>query len=505
MYLDFLITTMQDVPERHRSLRAAFDHSWQLLSEPERQASSGLSVFRGGFEREAAEVVADATLPILSALVTKSLVRRNDATRGDRYDLHEFVRQYAAERIAPERYQVLRDKHQQYFAQHADALEPAWLGRDQAMLLPQWLAELDNLRAAIAWGLEEHATAARRAESAQLLSTLHGFWHIIGELGPARAQLATLLGRDEALPRPLRAWSLVALGYMALWQGDVDVAKTALEEGIGLMRQLDSAHPFGMAFAQLCLGYVARVRGDHPAVLALYRDSYAGFEAIGSTWGMSESLVGIALYNRDATLNHQCELLERSLAMKRAIGDDRGTVEVMGWLGSVRKQLGDFDTTRRLYQDSLAMQEAIGDTYGAARTLNNMAELLRQQGQYDAAMPYYQQSLKHYQALDIQHGMFLVLHNMGHVLLTRGDVQAALNNFKASLQLRLALDHKEGIALALAGLGGVAATTQRAVEAVVYLAAAQTLLRSINYDFESVDRIDFDRNLAAARDQFRCG
>ena len=88
--LDFLTTSARDVPERHRSMRAVFDSSWRMLSATEQRVLCQLSVFRGGFLREAAEQVAGASLPLLSALVTRSLVRR---TVAGRYDLHELVQQ----------------------------------------------------------------------------------------------------------------------------------------------------------------------------------------------------------------------------------------------------------------------------------------------------------------------------------------------------------------------------------------------------------------------------
>jgi len=93
---DFLITSMRDIPERHRSLRATFEHSWRLLSEAERDALCRLSVFHGWFDCLAAEIVAGASLPLLSSLVSKLLIRR---TQDGRYDLHEVIRQYA---LAPQ-------------------------------------------------------------------------------------------------------------------------------------------------------------------------------------------------------------------------------------------------------------------------------------------------------------------------------------------------------------------------------------------------------------------
>lgn len=94
--LDFLATSARDVPPRHRSIRTVFDSSWRLLLEEECAVMRQLYVFRGGFTRLSAEQVAGATLPVLSALVAKSFVRRQGTRR---FDMQELVRQYAASHL----------------------------------------------------------------------------------------------------------------------------------------------------------------------------------------------------------------------------------------------------------------------------------------------------------------------------------------------------------------------------------------------------------------------
>ena len=87
--LDFLETELRDLPERHRSIRAVFAHSWRRLSEGERTVFRQLSVFRGGFTRQAAQSVAGASLSTLRTLVNQSLLQ---VEPGDRYTLHELLR-----------------------------------------------------------------------------------------------------------------------------------------------------------------------------------------------------------------------------------------------------------------------------------------------------------------------------------------------------------------------------------------------------------------------------
>ena len=153
--LDFLETEMRNVPARHRSIRAVFESSWGLLSEAEQDVYEQLSVFRGGFTREAAQQVTGVGLRALMALVNKSLLQR---TPQGRYVVHNVLRQYAAERLA-----ASPDKHDQVYDRHCDTYteflhqqeEPIRKGKRQAAL-----EEIDNLRAAWGWAIETRNIAA---------------------------------------------------------------------------------------------------------------------------------------------------------------------------------------------------------------------------------------------------------------------------------------------------------------------------------------------------------
>jgi predicted ATPase len=94
--LDFLETEQQNVPIRQRSIRAVFDYSWNLLSADEQAIFARASIFRGGFTREAVQAVTGASLRLLMALVNKSMLHRDP---DGRFDIHELLRQYAAERL----------------------------------------------------------------------------------------------------------------------------------------------------------------------------------------------------------------------------------------------------------------------------------------------------------------------------------------------------------------------------------------------------------------------
>ena len=128
--LDFLAATARNVPDRQRSLRAAFEHSWQLLAPAAQAILAGLSVFRGGFTAEAARQVAAAAPADLSGLVDRSLLRYDGAGR---YDVHQALRPYAAEKLAadPAGQAIVEAQHARHFAAFLAQQSPRLLGAER--------------------------------------------------------------------------------------------------------------------------------------------------------------------------------------------------------------------------------------------------------------------------------------------------------------------------------------------------------------------------------------
>jgi tetratricopeptide (TPR) repeat protein len=179
---DALASRSKDVGEKHRSLKAALEKSWDLLEEDLRQVLRGLAVFRGGFRREAAAAVAGASVHRLADLVDRSLVRLES---GGRYDLHPLVHQFCTEKLAgiPHEWTACMEAHGRYFRAQASAPDervPNPPGRwrnlyerleldlsDEALLLAR--AELPNLQQA--WN---HYLAVGDAESVAAVVDFHG-------------------------------------------------------------------------------------------------------------------------------------------------------------------------------------------------------------------------------------------------------------------------------------------------------------------------------------------
>jgi predicted ATPase/DNA-binding SARP family transcriptional activator len=147
--LDFLITSTPHVSARHRSMRAVFAYTWNLLSEEEKRVLRQISVFKGGFCREAATQITEATDLVLSALIDKSLLRR---LADGRYDMHELWRQYATERLAeqPVENETIQQRHSQYYAEYLRRRQSS-LRECKKEIMAEIGAELGNLQAGWQW------------------------------------------------------------------------------------------------------------------------------------------------------------------------------------------------------------------------------------------------------------------------------------------------------------------------------------------------------------------
>ena len=151
--LDLLEADWAGAPQRQRSMRAVFAHSWRLLSEREQSTLAALAVFPGGFTADAAREIAGATLRDLLRFVDRSLLQR--MVQG-RYGMQDLLRRYALEQLQaqPEFANEAHDCHAAYYAQAMQRWREGFYNARQAVVLNEMDAEIGNIRAAWRWALE---------------------------------------------------------------------------------------------------------------------------------------------------------------------------------------------------------------------------------------------------------------------------------------------------------------------------------------------------------------
>ncbi|GIK41994.1 MAG: hypothetical protein BroJett011_58270 [Chloroflexota bacterium] len=454
--LDFLASSMRNVPERHRSIRAVFEHSWGLLAEAERRVLERLSVFRGGFRPEAVEHVAGATLPVLAALVEKSLVQ---ATPVGRYHLHELLRQFVEEKfqtfgVFAERtakVSDVRDRHSTYYAAFMQRREAALKGAQYQAVLAEMTEEIENVRAGWNWAVEQ----GRVETIAQALTSLHDFywmrsWFQEGEAVFRRAA-ESLAGMTETAEGG-------ALGGEA---GEIVLGQLLARQG---------------AFCY-ALGYFEPARELLQKSLALVRPLEARAETAFALRFLGR--VKDALHE----LTEAKRLLQESLAISQELGDLPGAVETLHQLSeTVMSVSGEYHAEAKRYsQESLALSRAIGDQRLIAYSLDKLAFMTFCLGEYLEAEQYYQESLAIFKEIDDRYGLALALGAPAWIALGLGGDRLALAKPLAekSLAIWREVGDRLRTVVRLQQLGQVAIALEEYAEAQQYYREAWVISREI--------------------------
>jgi predicted ATPase/transcriptional regulator with XRE-family HTH domain len=395
--LDFLAARARDLPERHRSMRAVFDHSWKLLSDDERRVLRELSVFRGGFTRAAAEQVAGASLSSLSALVTKSLVRRTEAGR---YDLHELIRQYAAAHLRgdPQEYAMTQERYCAFYLALAEAAESEVRGSHQLEWLDRLEQDHGNLRAVLEWSLEAEGVTpdGRHDLGLRMAGALRWFWHIRGHFHEGGDWLMKALQRCPESRTAARAHALEGMGLLAHEVGDHDGVCALAEESAAICRELGDKR--GLADALTLMGHAQRWRGEATLGHTLLAEALALHREVGDRWHVARDLY--VLGNYLAVLGGDSAgraMLEESAAILEDVGDKYILANVLICLGIFATNSGDYASAHSYLERSLAIAREIGCPWSIADALTNLGSVLQTQGDYMAARSYFEEAVRVYQ------------------------------------------------------------------------------------------------------------
>ena len=392
--IDFLATSVRDIPERHRSLRATFDHSWGLLSEAERGVLCRLAVFHGGFDREAAGEIAGATLPLLASLVSKSLVWR---TENGRYDLHEVIRQFAMSHLDQDekRSFAARDRHCEYYLRSAANHERTLKSAAQQQAMHELTNEIDNIRAAWAWAIEHQKFVLLGAS----VRTLGWMFEVGGLLHDGIEQLELLIHALKAEPHADK-WDR-ALGLTLSHQGLLYFRKG----------QFGRAHE-------------------------LYEESITILRSCGEQAWLADALIflGVMLH-LDGEYDRARSLVEEGLVLARAAHDQWFAAYAIFNLGYIDSLTGQHQKGYEQMKEGVSIWRTVGDPHSIALGLNHLVTTLIKLGRYEEAQASMQESISLCEQTKNRWGMGTAYRYLGLVDLAQGDVLRAQSNFRRSLEI----------------------------------------------------------------------
>lgn len=456
--LDVLAASARDVPERHRSLRAAFEASWRLLDEAQQTAFRRLAAFRGAFTREAALAVTQAPLPVLSALVDKSLVRRTEVGR---FELHELLRQYAAEALVHDSddLSATRMRHARHYAGLLRSRGADLAGAEMLSARDELRLDVANLVAAAEW-----FTAYAAPDDARLvLRDLDAFYmaHSWAEGADAFARLAQIAhNRDaDALPGPespvfLRAQSITA--FRLAMVNAAEPSDAAANEVLSAVRRDGDAWDLGMCLLALGINAVNRDEADDAVrLLAEARDvTLAANEQFLLCW--VDLWLGWADMTRDdvpATREH----FEEALAAARATASETNVAFALSKLGMLADHERQFREGLRFHLDAYRCFGRVGDPLGVGYAMSRASLSAYGLGEFEASAECARTGLEGFAEVNHAWGVVSAQVRLGLALIQLGEVVRARELLLEALATSRTMGFSLFAAHALTGLAGVIA------------------------------------------------
>jgi predicted ATPase/class 3 adenylate cyclase len=314
--------------ERHATLRAAIDWSFELLGAAEQRLLARLAVFSGGCTLEAIDEICsgdpverEATIDLVTSLVARSLVVAEDDDLGTRYRLLETIRQYGEEQLADwGETDRLRIRHASFYAALSVRAAEHFYGPEQVAWYRQVNLERDNIRSALANAIDAGDAALAVQLAADQLQD-RGV-SPIGEvvLVPASRVLDLAgAGQQPGYPRVL-----ILAAYHALYSGDYDIADELCQQALeadGSLPTPRHSPPIEsdvyalQAQASLSAGaYTDAVCAYTRAAELARADGYSGLAAIYLAHSVNTSLLG------GGGIEQATARAEESLALARRSG-----------------------------------------------------------------------------------------------------------------------------------------------------------------------------------------
>jgi predicted ATPase/transcriptional regulator with XRE-family HTH domain len=439
--IDFLSAPARDLPERHHSMRAVFEHSWDMLNEKEQQALGKLSVFRGGFKREAAEHVTGADLPLLSMLLSKSLVRR---TPSGRYDQHELLRQFAAHRLEenPTEEAYTRSRHSVYYLGWMREAQTALMSQHQHEVLAEMSAEVSNLRASWEWAIKNRQPALI-SETAWPIFYLHELRSLFHEGERIFTQAVRGFQADPAaseVERDTHASTLAYLevfrGYLIARQGRVTEADQILRHNVEILAE--QADPSHYAIALLFSGIVLRYTGELQKSSEYLRKAHELTFGTGQGWihGASAVLIGVVEHDLRNLVDAQ-QWLEKGLFLCRTVGEPVLLAYAISSKAQTASALGCFAEVEPLLEEGLCISAEIGHYFTQALLLEQWARLCFAAGDPSRAIALGRESITMYREYNDRWHLSRALSMLGKFEQATGNVVRSSGYFIESVEIAL--------------------------------------------------------------------
>ncbi len=430
--LDFLSSAKRDVDDKHQSLRAAFDGSWQLLNETQRDGFCKLSIFQGGFDREAALGVASVSIGQVTSIMDRSMLSRDHTGR---FFMHSLLRQYGIEKLKASlsTWDEICNQHCLYYTQFLTERELNLLGDQMYIAADEVRKEMDNIRFAVYWAIVHWEGDRVRKILAGLLAfyAVYG-WHegkdVFGNIAQTRKEALFSKNVFDLEKDPIYLSACTHQAFLLCNLGQIEVSETLSREcleplcSIGLKSELSECiHN---------LGVNASFRGEYElAMEQLERAILLGRESQNSMWPTYLLWLGHA-YFLLGEYERGLESLQKCYEIFERLGNYWGMAFASSKMGLAADGLGEFAQAKDYHRQALAIFEKTDNRTGKGYALSRMSESAYFLEEYRHAVELAEEGYQIFKSLGHHWGICTSLCRLGFGYVGLGEINKAEDCFR---------------------------------------------------------------------------
>lgn len=475
--------SMQDIPERQRTLRGAIAWSYHLLDAGEKRVFRRLAVFAKGATMEAVQYVCkedeeaeEDIAEIVMRLEDKSMVQRQVREEQEtRLWLLQTLGEYGKEQMVTSgEWAATRARHAAYYLAWAERTAPLLSGAQQAHWADQLDQDYENVRIALAW-MQQNAPAE---QALRFCVALQGYWETRGYLKEGLASLEEALASSRDVAISLKAQAYYGAGFLALMQYENERAESLLRECQILFRE--SGDRAGMANILRLQGNLAMVKNNYKIAHRLLEEALAIYQErseIHKVVSTRETLAQIAMAQGDFVKART--LTTENLAIYRASGEVYALAYPLYHLArEYFLSLDDLGEARALAEESLAHFKTVGNRRLAAYVRTLLGQILVSEGEHEKATQartMLEESLAIFKEIADRSGAAETLITLAHLATEQKENERALACYAESWQLLQTIGAKELVAMCLEGSGIVAVAQGKTEQAVKLWGTAATV------------------------------
>jgi predicted ATPase/DNA-binding CsgD family transcriptional regulator len=488
-----LIGGSRTVLERHQTLRAAIDWSYNLLSEAEQVLFQRLSVFVGGSTLEAAESVCEGgsvksedILNLLEQLINKSLVVTGEVTHEARYLMLETIRQYAHEKLLEAKSdETIRAKHLAYFVKLAEEASPELFHSNQVLWLNKLDDDFDNLRKALEWALATNVEAGLR-----LIVSARFFWEARGDIREVEGWLAQLLEKYKDA-NSLCASALLIYSKILSDRGLFAEAQEIANQSLEMARAISDkqAEAFGLWGLGASFGY----QGDVSQGFPLMKQSLALYQFLGDKLGQATALDWLSMDHND--WERSKAYIMESLGLFRELGHLSGIAMCIMDLAELMIAGGNYSLLGPLLEEARTIYRQLESKAGEAHVLMFYGRSAFWQADYSQACFYFEQSILLYEKVGASWSAWSRAH-MAYALLRQGEIVQARGTFEISLRQFEKAGYINGLIFTIEGLASWHVNQGQAKHATQLFAWTDIMREKMDDDRPPIEQNSVERDLA---------